>query len=195
MRRIIGLPGGTVKAKVRELELGKMDGVMQVCLASCLLVRSIAIEIDAQIAELCREPLGALIGDIGALAFRLGALAFRLGALAFRLGVLAFHLGALAFHLGALAFHLGAFRVIRQHAPLGIEPAEPGCHLVRVESTPDTQLDPERLDRVVPSLIGFQPPIPGALEPVDFELPRFDHEDRVVAALVRLARKSRIFPS
>jgi hypothetical protein len=66
-----------------------MDGVTHFCLVLSLLLASIRIGIDAQIAEFCREPLGALFRRLGSLFRGFGSQICGLGNLAFPLIVIA----------------------------------------------------------------------------------------------------------
>ena len=58
-----------------------------------------------------------------------------------------------------------------------------GADLVPEKPVPDPELDSQRLDRVVPAFVGFEPPISGPFESMDLELTGFHHEDGVIPAV------------
>jgi hypothetical protein len=88
MRRIIELPGGTVKPKVVS-RVGTLDGMTLVCVLPGLLSASIPIGIDAQITQLYRELLGASLRGFGALLRGIGSQICGFGTFVFPLIVIA----------------------------------------------------------------------------------------------------------
>jgi hypothetical protein len=87
MRRIIELPAGTVKPKL-GVRVGELDGLTHFCLVLNRRSASIRIGVDAQIAEFCREPLGALFRRLGALFRGFGSQICGFGKLTFPLIVI-----------------------------------------------------------------------------------------------------------
>jgi hypothetical protein len=98
-------------------------------------------------------------------------------------GFATFFFGSATLFFGFATFFLGSFFADQKQISLCVVPAEPGCCLVPEKPVPDTQLDSQGLDGVMPARIGFKPPIPGPFETIDFELTRFNDNDGVVTAV------------
>ena len=127
--------------------------------------------VDSQLSQLGREPFGPALLSVCTLAFFLG-LRRSSG-----VGLCGVSSSALRRSSTARSSPIGSnFPCLSYHR-------SQGAVSFQKEPVPDPELDSQGLDRVMPSLVGFEPPISGPFESIYLELARFHDNDRVVTAV------------